>query len=63
MIKKGPGCSLFSEGDEVFYSSSPVRYGSNVEFQLVDERSVGYKLKRLDMTEAAAMPLTYITAY
>jgi NADPH:quinone reductase-like Zn-dependent oxidoreductase len=61
--KKGPDCSLFSEGDEVFYSGSPVRHGSNAEFQLVDERSVGHKPKRLDMAEAAAMPLTYITAY
>jgi NADPH:quinone reductase-like Zn-dependent oxidoreductase len=47
----------------VFYSGSPIRNGSNAEFQLVDERSVGHKPKRLDMVEAAAMPLTYITAY
>jgi NADPH:quinone reductase-like Zn-dependent oxidoreductase len=62
-MKAGPDCTLFSEGDEVFYSGSPVRHGSNAEFQLVDERSVGHKPKRLDMTEAASMPLTYITAY
>ena len=47
----------------MFYSGSPIRNGSNAEFQLVDERSVGHKPKRLDMVEAAAMPLTYITAY
>ena len=63
MTRTGPDCSLFREGDEVFYSGSPVRHGSNAEFQLVDERSVGHKPKRLDMAEAAAMPLTYITAY
>lgn len=63
MTKIGPECSLFREGDEVFYSGSPVRHGSNAEFQVVDERSVGHKPKRLDMGEAAAMPLTYITAY
>ncbi|KAJ5300053.1 hypothetical protein PENANT_c085G05496 [Penicillium antarcticum] len=61
--KKGPDCSLFSEGDEVFFSGSPVRHGSNAELQLVDERAVGHKPKGLDMTEAAALPLTYITAY
>lgn len=37
--------------------------GLAAELQLVDERSVGHKPKGLDMTEAAAMPLTYITAY
>lgn len=63
MKKKGPDWSLFNEGDEVFYSGSPFRHGSNAEFQLVDERSVGHKPKRLDMAEAAAMPRTYITAY
>ncbi|KAJ5683965.1 uncharacterized protein N7477_000310 [Penicillium maclennaniae] len=63
VMKKGPGCSLFNEGDEVFYSGSPIRHGSNAEFQLVDERSVGHKPKSLDMVEAAAMPLTYLTAY
>lgn len=62
-MKKGPDCSLFKQGDEVFYSGSPVRHGSNAEFQLVDERSVGHKPKCLDMAEAAAMPLTYVTAY
>ncbi|KAJ5998336.1 hypothetical protein N7451_006146 [Penicillium sp. IBT 35674x] len=61
--KAGPDCSIFREGDAVFYSGSPVRHGSNAEFQLVDERSVGHKPKRLDMAEAAAMPLTYVTAY
>lgn len=63
VLKAGPDCSLFHEGDEVFYSGSPVRHGSNAEFQLVDERSVGHKPNSLDMGEAAAMPLTYITAY
>ncbi|PYH75425.1 quinone oxidoreductase [Aspergillus uvarum CBS 121591] len=59
----GSECSYFKVGDEVFYSGSPIRQGSNAEYQLVDERSVGYKPKRLDFVEAAVMPLTYITAY
>ncbi|OJJ60410.1 hypothetical protein ASPSYDRAFT_55987 [Aspergillus sydowii CBS 593.65] len=63
VLKAGPDCSSFHEGDQVFYSGSPVRHGSNAEFQLVDERSVGHKPQSLDMGEAAAMPLTYVTAY
>ncbi|KAL4736391.1 quinone oxidoreductase [Aspergillus similis] len=63
VIAVGPECSLFSIGDEVFYSGSPIRQGSNAELQLVDERAVGHKPKSLTMVQAAAMPLTYITAY
>ncbi|TFK54515.1 quinone oxidoreductase [Heliocybe sulcata] len=59
----GEDCTLFKPGDEVFYSGSPIRNGSNAEYQLVDERSVGRKPKNLKFIEAAAMPLTYITAY
>lgn len=54
---------MFEVGDEVFYSGSPIRQGSNAEYQLVDERSVGHKPNTLDFAESAAMPLTYITAY
>ncbi|KAL1963778.1 hypothetical protein VTN77DRAFT_7844 [Rasamsonia byssochlamydoides] len=63
VVATGPQCQFFKTGDQVFYSGSPLRHGSNAELQLVDERSVGHKPKSLDMTQAAAMPLTYITAY
>ena len=53
----------FRQGDDVFYCGSPVRQGSNAEFQLVDSRSIAHKPKNLDFVEAAAMPLTWITAY
>jgi NADPH:quinone reductase-like Zn-dependent oxidoreductase len=53
----------FRPGEEVFYSGSPIRHGSNAEFQLVDSRAVGKKPKNLDFVGAAAMPLTYVTAY
>ncbi|EPQ57186.1 zinc-binding alcohol dehydrogenase [Gloeophyllum trabeum ATCC 11539] len=59
----GKDCTLFKPSDEVFYSGSPVRQGSNAEWQLVDERSVGRKPHNLSFVEAAAMPLTYVTAY
>jgi NADPH2:quinone reductase len=59
----GTDVTLFSPGDEVFYSGVISRPGSNAEFHLVDERIVGTKPKSLDFAAAAALPLTSITAY
>ncbi len=59
----GPEASLFKPGDAVFYAGAIGRPGSNSEYQLVDERIVGPKPGRLDWAEAAAMPLTAITAW
>ncbi len=59
----GPDVTLFQPGDEVYYAGDITRSGSNAEFQLVDERIVGLKPKSLGFAEAAALPLTTITAY
>lgn len=59
----GPECQLFKPGDEVFYAGSIARPGGNSEFHLVDERIVGKKPKSLDFAQAAALPLTSITAW
>jgi NADPH2:quinone reductase len=59
----GPDVTLFKVGDEVYYAGDITRPGSNAEFQLVDERIVGVKPKSLSFAEAAALPLTTITAY
>ncbi len=59
----GPDCTLFKPGDEVYYAGDITRSGSNAEFQLVDERIVGFKPETLGFAEAAALPLTTITAY
>lgn len=59
----GPACTLFRAGDEVFYAGVVTRPGSNAELQLVDERIVGRKPASLSFAEAAAMPLTTITAW
>ncbi|MDN6297396.1 MAG: zinc-binding alcohol dehydrogenase family protein [Halomonas sp.] len=59
----GPEVTLFKPGDEVYYAGDVTRAGSNAEFQLVDERIVGHKPKTLSFAEAAALPLTTITAY
>lgn len=59
----GLDVTLFKPGDEVYYAGDITRSGSNAEFQLVDERIVGFKPKSLSYAEAAALPLTTITAY
>lgn len=59
----GPDVTLFKPGDEVYYAGDITRSGSDAQFQLVDERIVGLKPTRLDFAEAAALPLTTITAY
>ncbi|MCA9321097.1 MAG: zinc-binding alcohol dehydrogenase family protein [Planctomycetes bacterium] len=59
----GPEVTLFGPGDEVFYAGSIMRPGTNSEFHLVDERIVGNKPKGLSFAEAAALPLTSITAW
>ena len=59
----GADVTLFAPGDEVFYAGSLVRPGSNSQFQAVDERIVGRKPRTLGFAEAAALPLTSITAW
>src|SRR5580700_1649650 len=59
----GPDVSLFKPGDEVYYAGSILRQGTNSEFHLVDERIVGKKPKSLSFAQAAALPLTSITAW
>src|SRR6476660_3366228 len=59
----GPDVTLFKAGDEVFYAGSIQRQGTNSEFHQVDERIVGKKPKTLSFAQAAALPLTSITAW
>ena len=59
----GPDCRLFKPGDAVWYAGSILRPGPNAEYHLVDERIVGPKPKTLSFPEAAALPLTAITAW
>ena len=59
----GSEVSLFRPGDEVFYAGAMDRPGTNSEYHLVDERIVGPKPKSISFAEAAAMPLTSITAW
>ena len=59
----GSEVTLFQPGDEVFYAGSITRTGSYSEFHLVDERIVGHKPRTLSAADAAALPLTSITAW
>lgn len=59
----GPDARLFHKGDAVFYAGSIGRSGTNAELHLVDERIVGRKPAKLSFAEAAAVPLTAITAW
>ena len=59
----GPEVQNFKPGDAVFYAGSIVRPGTNSEYHLVDERIVGRKPASLSYAEAAALPLTAITAW
>lgn len=59
----GDDVTLFEVGDEVWYAGDLTRSGSNAEFQLVDERIVGFKPKSLSFSDAAALPLTTLTAW
>ena len=59
----GSEVSLFQVGDEVYYAGALQRAGGNSEVHVVDERIVGHKPKNLGFAEAAALPLTAITAW
>lgn len=59
----GEEVSGFAVGDRVFYAGAVNRPGSNAEYQLVDERIVGHAPESLSDAEAAALPLTAITAW
>ena len=59
----GESATLFQKGDRVFYAGDITKPGSNAEYQLIDERIVGHAPKNISNEEAAAMPLTALTAW
>jgi NADPH:quinone reductase len=59
----GPETTLFKPGDAVYYAGSRTRPGGNSELHLVDERIVGRKPRNLRFADAAALPLTTLTAW
>jgi zinc-binding alcohol dehydrogenase family protein len=61
--KVGANVRLFKPGDEVFYAGAINRQGAYAEYHAVDERVVGPKPMTLTSAEAAALPLTSLTAW
>jgi len=59
----GESVDGFQPGDRVYYAGDVTRPGSNAQFQLVDARLAGHAPRSLDLAEAAALPLTAITAW
>lgn len=63
VVAVGDQVNRFAVGDRVYYAGALQRQGSNAEYQLVDERLVGKMPANLSFTEAAALPLTALTAW
>lgn len=59
----GSAVTRFKPGDRVMYAGALDRPGSNAELQWVDQRLVGPMPERLGFAEAAALPLTMLTAW
>ncbi|CAB9497380.1 alcohol dehydrogenase-like protein SE_1777 [Seminavis robusta] len=59
----GDQVTSYRVGDEVFYAGEFTKPGTNAEYQCVDERIVGKKPSSLSFADAAAFPLTSITAW
>ena len=59
----GESVGGFRPGDRVYYAGDVTRPGSNAQFQRVDARLAGHAPRSLDLAEAAALPLTAITAW
>ena len=63
VLAVGESCEYFKIGDKVFYAGDVTRSGCYASHQLVDERIVGSAPSNCSATEAAAMPLTSLTAW
>ena len=63
VVEVGEHVASLKAGDAVYYAGSIARPGANSQFHLVDERIVGHKPTTLSCAEAAALPLTAITAW
>jgi len=59
----GAEVELFKTGDQVWYAGDITRPGSYAEYGLVDERIAGHAPVSISAAQAAALPLTAITAW
>lgn len=63
IVAVGSAVSQFSIGQQVYYAGDLNRQGSNAEYQAVDSRLIALAPRSLSAAQAAALPLTSITAY
>ncbi len=63
VVEVGDRVQEFKVGESVFYAGANNRPGSDQEFQLVDARLVAHAPAKISPEEAAAMPLTSLTAW
>ncbi len=63
VVAVGEDVTRFRIGDAVYYAGDITRPGCNATYQCVDARIVAHKPQRLSFEEAAAMPLTTLTAW
>ena len=63
VVAVGAEVTLYSVGEDVMYAGAIDRPGTNAQFHTVDQRLVGPKPASLTYAEAAALPLTAITAW
>ena len=63
VVSVGEDVTLFSPGQKVFYAGDITRAGCNSEYHLIDERIVGHAPEKLSIEQAAAIPLTALTAW
>ncbi len=63
VVAAGEDATMFKPGDVVWYAGAIDRPGTNAEYHLVDERIVGRAPRAIPAAQAAALPLTALTAY
>lgn len=59
----GESVTDFKPGDRVLYAGDITQPGSNAQYQRVDSRLVGHVPSTMELADAAALPLTAITAW
>lgn len=63
VVKIGPRVRGFKPGDAVYAKPRQDRIGAFAEYLALNENDVAPKSERLDMTEAASLPLVALTAW
>jgi len=63
VVEVGEGCTKFRVGDRVFFAGERTKNMANAEFCAVAEKICGRMPQNLTWAEAAAMPLTTLTAW